>query len=182
MYNIIDDMYEDLAHQLGNQRELCSCTYNVEFDNFVHCADYGIMLWHHYINDTLIKRRNNEVHFHNFLKHQLFARLQEIKAYSNVNIADTRRLIAVSHECISSIQILIREKIHLNVYFRSSDIDGALPADLKFITELPAELIVHLEKMRDEKGYSEVTNKLMKEIRSKEISLTLMFGSLHRTA
>jgi hypothetical protein len=91
-------------------------------------------------------------------------------------------VIAVSHECISSIQILIREKIHLNVYFRSSDIDGALPADLKFITELPAELIVHLEKMRDEKGYSEVTDKLMKEIRSKEISLTLMFGSLHRTA
>jgi hypothetical protein len=41
---------------------------------------------------------------------------------------------------------------------------------------------VHLEKMRDEKGYSEVTDKLMKEIRSKEISLTLMFGSLHRTA
>lgn len=181
MYNIIDTMYEDLDHQLGNQRELCSCTYQIEFDNFVHCADYGNILWNHYINDKLIERKRNELHFHNFLKHQLFSRLQEIKYYSKVDISDTRRLVAVSADCISTIQILVRDKIYLNVYFRSSDIDGALPADLKFITELPSDLIVHLEKLRDVKGYEEVTDNLMKEIRSKEIKVTLTFGSLHRT-
>lgn len=181
MYNIIDTMYDDLDHNLGNQRELCSCTYHIEFDNFVHCSDYGIEIWHHYINDKLIERKRNELHFHNFLKHQLFSRLQEIKYYSDVNISDTRRLVAVSPDCISTIQILVRDEINLNVYFRSSDIDGALPADLKFITELPTDLIVHLERMKGVKGYDEVTDSLMKDLRSKKIQLTLMFGSLHRT-
>ncbi len=178
MYNIINELYADL----GDSREICASAHAIEFDNFVHCADYGIMMWQHYINDKLIERRKNELHFHNFLKHQLFSRLQEIKYYSNVNISDTRRLIAVSADCISSIQILIRDKIYLNVYFRSSDIDGALPADLKFITELPSELIVHLERMKDVNGYSEVTDDLMKEIRSKKVHLAMFFGSLHRTA
>lgn len=177
MYNIINEMYEDL----GDSRELCAAAYQIDFDNFVHCSDYGIALWQKYINEKLIARRANEVYFHNFLKHQLFSRLQEIKAYSNVNIADTRRLVAVSADCISTIQILVRDKLYLNVYFRSSDIDGALPVDLKFITDLPTELIVHLERMRDNPSYSEVTDALMKEIRSKEVRLTLTFGSLHRT-
>jgi hypothetical protein len=180
MYNIIEEMYENLDHSLDS-RELCAVTYKATFDNFVHCSDYGIILWSKYINDKLIERRGNELHFHNFLKHQLFSKLQEIKYYSNVNIADTRRLVAVSPDCISTIQILVRDKIYLNVYFRSSDIDGALPADLRFITELPTELIVHLERMREAKGYSEITDELMKDLRSKPIELTLMFGSLHRT-
>lgn len=181
MYNIIDEMYEDLDHQLGNNKEICAVTYGMRFDNFVHCSDYGNELWHHFINDKLIERRKNELHFHNFLKHQLFSRLQEIKYYSDVNILDTRRLVAVSSDCISTIQILVRDKVHLNVYFRSSDIDGALPADLKFITELPSELIVHLERMKGVNGYSEINDDLMRELRTKEIHLTLMFGSLHRT-
>jgi hypothetical protein len=178
MHDLINQMYADL----GDSRELCACTYQMDFDNFVHCADYGIALWQHYINDKLIERQRNELHFHNFLKHQLFSHLQEMKYYSKVDISDTRRLVAVSPDCISTIQILIRDKIHLNVYLRSSDIDGALPADLKFITELPSELIVHLERMKNVKGYSEVTNKLMREIRSKKVQLSLFFGSLHRTA
>lgn len=177
MYNLIQEMYEDL----GDSREICSVVYQMDFDNFIHFNDYGIAIWNEYSNPTLIKRKANELHFHNFLKHQMLHRLQEIKAYSEVNIEDTRRLVSVSADCISTIQILIRDKIYVNAYFRSSDIDGALPADFEFITSLPIELIVHLEKMKDVKGYNEITDELMKEIRSKQIRVSLMFGSLHRT-
>ena len=177
MYNIINEMYEDL----GDNREICSVVYQMDFDNFSHFNDYGIAVLNQYNNPTLIKRKANELHCHNFLKHQMFSRLQEIKYYSEVNIADTRRLVTVSADCISTIQILIRDKIYVNAYFRSSDIDGALPADFEFITTLPIELIVHLEKMRKVKGYGEITDELMKEIRSKKIQVSLMFGSLHRT-
>lgn len=177
MHDLIKQMYTDL----GDNKELCACTYQMEFDNFVHLSDYGVAIWNEYLNDKLIQRKKNELHFHNFLKHQLFTRLQEIKYYSKVDISDTRRLVAVSADCISTIQILVRDKIYLNVYFRSSDIDGALPADFEFISNLPTDLIVHLEKLRDVKGYEEVTDSLMKEIRSKEIKVTLTFGSLHRT-
>lgn len=177
MYNLIQEMYDDL----GTSKEICSVVYQMDFDNFVHCSDYGVAVWNEYKNERLIERKKNELHFHNFLKHQLFSRLQEIKYYSNVNIADTRRLVAVSADCISTIQILVRDKIHLDVYFRSSDIDGALPADFEFITSLPSDLIVHLEKMRNVKGYEEITDDLMRDIRSKEIRVTTVFGSLHRT-
>lgn len=177
MYNLIQEMYDDL----GDSKEICSVVYQMDYDNFVHLSDYGVAVWNEYKNDRLIERRKNEFHFHNFLKHQMFARLQEMKAYSNVNIADTRRLVSVSPDCISTIQILVRDRIYVNAYFRSSDIDGALPADFEFITNLPSDLIVHLEKLRGTKGYEEITDELMREIRSKQIRVSLMFGSLHRT-
>ena len=108
-------------------------------------------------------------------------RLQEIKFYSKVNIKNTRRLLAVSSDCISTIQILIRDSIHLNVYFRSSDYDGALPVDLSFISTLPWELIQHLRKFQGSIGYEEVCDSLIQELENKPIELNLMFGSLHRT-
>ncbi len=132
-------------------------------------------------NKVLQKRRENELHFYNFLEHQLFSRLQEIKYYSKVDVQDTRRLVAVSSDCISMIQILIRDVIHLNVHFRSSDFDGALPCDLEFISRLPRVFIEHLQKMKQNPGYEEVNDKLIENLLDKPIQLNLMFGSLHRT-
>lgn len=177
MYNVINEMYEDL----GSDRELCACTYQIDFDNFVGAINYGDDIFDMFRNEKLIERKRNELHFHNFLKHQMFSHLQEIKYYSRVNIADTRRLVAVSSDCISTIQMLVRDKVYLNVYFRSSDIDGALPADLQFLTTLPSQLIEHLQRLRDVKGYEDVTDELLSKIRTSKVRLTLMFGSLHRT-
>lgn len=177
MRNIINEMYDDLT----GTNEVCAKTYQMTFQNFIDISDYGTYIWRKYKNERLVERKANEHHFHNFLKHQLFSRLQEIKYYSKVDLNDTRRLVAVSADCISTIQILVRDKIYLNVYFRSSDIDGALPADLEFLSTLPSDLIVHMQKLQDAKGYEDATEELMRDLRTKQICLTLMFGSLHRT-
>lgn len=132
-------------------------------------------------NYTLIKRRSQEDDFHTFLETQMFSHLIEMKAYSKVNIADTRRFVSVSQDCISTIQMLIRDKIYLNCYFRSSDFDGCLPVDLVFLSSLPRKLILHLNKFKNNEGYQEVNMKFLKELSNKEICFNIMFGSLHRT-
>lgn len=165
----------------GKRREMTSVNYSMSFRNSFECKLAGIELFNHTNDDVLNARLDNEVHFHAFLQNQLFSRLQEIKAYSDVNINNTRRLIAVSSDCISTIHVLVRDEIQVNVYFRSSDFDGALPVDLKFIAEIPVMLIEHMIKFKGTKGYSEVTDELIEEYKNKPILLNCMFGSLHRT-
>jgi len=161
--------------------ELVSVNYTETFSNPDIMQEDGYALFAYARNDALTKRRNSEMHFYNYLEHQLFSHLQEIKFYSTVNINDTRRLVSSSSDCISAIQILVRDEIHLNVYFRSSDFDGALPADIEWLTSLPAGLIAHLFTMINEKSYGEVTIDLLEELAIKNVKLNLMFGSLHRT-
>lgn len=175
------NLHTKINKDFGTLKELVSVNYSCTFDNYMDCALSGCELFRYTANQKLTERKHNELHFHNFLKHQMFSRLQEIKYYSNVNIGDTRRLISTSSDCISTIQILIRDDIHVNVYFRSSDFDHALPADLEFITSLPNELIVHLERFIGTKGYEEIDMQYTKQLREKNIKLNLMFGSLHRT-
>lgn len=162
-------------------REIVSKVYTCNLGNSNDALKQGNSLFERTKNDVLKKRKDNELHYHNFLKHQLFSRLQEIKYYSHVKIDDTRRLVATSADCISSIHILVRDEIHLNVYLRSSDFDGALPADVEFICSLPQELINHLVRFKDVPGYEEVTDELINKLNIKPIKLSLMFGSLHRT-
>jgi len=173
--------YKRMLASFGTRRELTAYSMSERFDNAHSCWLSGIMLFSEVKNDVIINRLDNEVHFHSSLLHQLFSRLQEIKAYSNVDINNTRRLIAISHECISTIHVLVREEIQVFVYFRSSDIDGALPCDLKFISEIPSRLIEHMIKFKNTKGYEEVTQELIQKYKEKPILLNIMFGSLHRT-
>lgn len=177
MFNLHNEILDDF----DTSRELVSVNYRVDFDNYFDALTKSSTYYESVKNQTLITRKKNELHFHNFLEHQLFSRLQEIKYYSEVNIADTRRLVSVSSDCISTIQILVRDKIHVNVYFRSSDFDGALPADLEFICNLPYKLIRHLSIMSEAKGYEDINNLLMEKIINSKVQINLMFGSLHRT-
>lgn len=173
--------YYSIREAFGTSKELTSCTFPVKFRDADDCYYSGINLFDKLKNDVLIKRLDNEVHFHSFMLNQLFSRLQEIKAYSNVDINNTRRLIAVSSDCISTIHILVRDEIQVNVYFRSSDFDGALPCDLKFISEIPSRLIEHMIKFKNTKGYEEVTQELIQEYKEKPVLINIIFGSLHRT-
>lgn len=171
-----------LERVLGDEREVCGITHTATFTNFFDLLESGRTAFLHKRNDVLMDRKENELHFHNFLEHQLFSRLQEIKYYSKVNIGDTRRLVAVSSDCISMVQILVRSNtIHLMVHFRSSDFDGALPVDLEWVSSLPYKLIRHLSKMQNCKGYEEVTKSVLFDINHSEVKLSLSFGSLHRT-
>lgn len=165
----------------GTRREMTSYICPLKFKNAEECWLSGAMLFNKINTPTIRARLDNEVHFHSFLINQLFSKLQEIKAYSTVNINNTRRLIAVSQDCISTIHVLVRDEIQVNVYFRSSDYDGALPVDLKFISEIPIKLIEHMIKFKGTKGYDEVQQELIEEYKEKIILMNLMFGSLHRT-
>jgi len=177
----LKDLYYKMMRDFGNQRELVSVNYSCAFDDYKDAIVQSNNLFNDVKNDVLITRKANELHFHNFLKHQLFSRLQEIKYYSEVNIFDTRRLVSVSSDCITSIQILVRDEIHINVYFRSSDFDGALPADLLLLANLPTDLIEHSQTFIGVPGYEEINPESINTLKEKPIHLNLMFGSLHRT-
>lgn len=175
------DLYNNIKKDFNGSRELVSVVYSYTFENYINAINQSNKLFEEVKNDILIKRKLNEVHFHNFLKHQIFSRLQEIKYYSEVNIFDTRRLVSTSADCISLIQILVRNEIHINVYFRSSDFDGALPADLLLLTHLPIDLIEHCQTFIGVPGYEEINPESINTLKEKPIHLNLMFGSLHRT-
>lgn len=175
------NIYKQILETFNTKREITSCSFTALFKNTDDCLLNGVILFNKVSTPIIRARLNNEVHFHSFLINQLFSKLQEIKAYSSVNINNTRRLIAVSHDCISTIHVLIRDEIQVNVYFRSSDYDGALPVDLKFISEIPLKLIEHMIKFKNTKGYEEVTDELIDEYKEKKVLINLIFGSLHRT-
>ena len=178
---MLNAVLEDLEDMMDGDNEICSVSITEYFNDYQHLIDCGYEVYESRKNPRLIQRKANELHYHNFLEHQLFSHLQEMKYYSDVNIFDTRRLVAVSPDCISMIQILVRDKIHLMVHFRSSDFDGALPADLEFISKLPGELIDHLEFFRGKPGYEEIDIEAIENLTQMPVELHLSFGSLHRT-
>ena len=166
-----------MEKDFGDLPELCAVTYECSFDNSDNLEGCGKHLFEATNNDVLQSRKNDEHHFYNYLEHQMFAKLQEMKSYSEVNVFNTRRLVSVSSDCISMIQILLREEIHLILHFRSSDFDGALPVDLEWVSTLPNKLIKHLSLL----NYSEINPKALEKLTKTGIKLTLTFGSLHRT-
>lgn len=176
------DLYNKILKDFESNKtsELVSVSYTSEFTDYLELENSASSLFNKVENEILSRRKKNEIHLHESLKHQMLTRLLEMKFYSVVNIFDTRRLIAVSSDCVSSIHILIRDYVHLNVYFRSSDFDGALPVDLEAISKLPKALIDHLEYFSDLPEYSEIKDNLDK-IQNLKIKLNLSFGSLHRS-
>lgn len=174
-------LYYRILSDFNGSKELISVNYVDTYQNYLDISESSNMMIEVLHDNVINNRINNEYHFHTFLENQLFAKLQEIKSYSTVDICSTRRLISTSSDCISAIQILIRDNIYINVYFRSSDFDGALPADLAFISSLPYKLIHHLLKFQGTNGYDEVTDECINSIKKKSVVLSLMFGSLHRT-
>lgn len=176
-------LYDEIKNsfEIKNTRELVSVHFSKTFLNSDELETEGRGLYQSLKNFDLIKREYEELNFYNFLKHQLLYHLQEIKYYSDVDIRNTRRLVSVSSDCISIIQILLRDKIHININFRSSDFDGALPVDLKFLSALPNVLISHLNGFIGNSTYKEVNFDLIYELQLIPVQMNLFFGSLHRT-
>lgn len=178
---ILNNLLRKIENDFSEKRELIFVHYEYNFINLFSTISENKKYEDRIIDKKLLERKKIELHFHNMLMHQLFSCLQEIKYYSDVNIFDTRRLVAVSSDCISLIQLLIRDKIYVNVYFRSSDFDGALPIDLIFINSLPYELYNHLKRSKHLPSYQEINENVLKCLAEKEVKIGLTFGSLHRT-
>lgn len=177
----VKNLFEEILNDFGPIQELLSVNYGVEFSNHKEFTNLVKNYYEDNKTPVLERRLSNEDHFHDFLRHQMFTELQEMKYYGSVNITDTRRAVAVSRNCISTVHLLVRDSIHLNVYFRSSDFDGALPVDMLFISSLPSDLIDHLSKNVHSKGYDEVNDAVLTKLSTSSIKLNLYFGSLHRS-
>ena len=173
------NLYKEIQGSFGKNTELCGVTFSKEYLDHYHLMKSGEDLYKHVENGVLQTRKQFELHYYNYLEHQLFSRLQEIKSYSTVNIFNTRRLVSVTPDCISLIQLLVRDEIHLLVHFRSSHFTDALPCDLEFLSSLPHKLIRHLITLQGTYGYDEINEETIKKLSSKKVKLTLTFGSLH---
>lgn len=179
--NTVKNLFEKILDDFGSNRELVSVNYSAEFVNHKEFTNLVKNYYEDHKTGVLERRLQQEDHFHDFLRQQMFAELQEMKYYSGVNIADTRRLVTVSRNCITTVHVLVRDRLYLNIYFRSSDFDGALPVDMLFISSLPSDLIDHLSKNVCTKGYDEVNDALLTKLSTASIKLNLYFGSLHRS-
>lgn len=174
------NLYRKIQYSFNDNKELLSENFSCEFKNSLYAGYNGNHLLNKVKNDVILNNIKKEKHYYNSIENTLISKLQEIKFYSSVNINDSRRIIVSSTNCISTIQLLFREDIHLNVYFRSSNFDTLLPLDLQFLCSLPKKIINHLEEMIGEEGYEEVNNELINNLGSKKVKLNLFFGSLHR--
>jgi hypothetical protein len=181
MFISFEEFYDHLQNELVDSQEVLSKSYNITLKNYYHSLVSGNNTFVENANKKLVERKESEYHFYNFLEHQLFINLQEMKYYSDVNLNDTRRLISVSNNCISLIHIIVREEIHVNIYFRSSDLDGALPIDLEFVSSLPFKLIQHCKTMKNHSDYVEVDDSFINKLKKHSVKYNITFGSLHRT-
>lgn len=174
------NLYKKIQYSFSDNEELLSQNFSCEFKNSLYAEYSGNYLFNEVKNDNIVENIKKEKHYYDSIENTLISRLQEIKFYSPVNINDSRRIMVSSTNCISTIQLLFREEIHLNVYFRSSNFDTLLPLDLRFLCSLPKKVIDHLEEMIGEEGYEEVSNELINSLNSNKVKFNLMFGSLHR--
>lgn len=174
------DIYSEIEKQFKT-REMCGYVHTSRHKNVFEFKTYFYDLFHKHKNDVMIQRDETETYFYDMLENQLFHNLVEMKFYSDVNVLNSRRLTSQSKDCISDIHILIRDDIIFNVYFRSSDFDGALLCDLKFLSTLPAKFIDHLEANKNDKNYKEIDSSIIKELKNKNVVFNTFFGSLHKT-
>jgi len=119
-------------------------------------------------------RRNMEYLHYNKLRYALSHAFAENWFYKKEWIADTRRVIALSSDCISAISVYVRNHhLYLVVYFRSSHLTRLLPVDLSFLVSLPhqfmSDLIGTVETF-------EIPNEVPSII---DTTYHLSFGNLH---
>lgn len=98
--------------------------------------------------------------------------------YKKTQLCDSRQYVALSTDCISSIQVMVRKSdLHINVFFRSSHYQKLLPADLLFLLSVPSDFLkaaTHINQTFD-CGWHEDIDKVS------VVNMNLMFGSLHRS-
>ena len=109
------------------------------------------------------QKNKEEYHHYGFLTHALLHKINSVKYFNGEDI-DSRKLIIFSDDCISAIQLIVREEeVGLYVHMRSSDAVNLLPLDVMALTNLLDNVMI--------------THRLSGEDRRVMIHIT--FGSLH---
>jgi len=110
-----------------------------------------------------INKMNQERHHYSFLKYGLLQKIEYNKFYFNEEPIGSRKIIVHSEDCISTVQLLPRDKeMAVIISIRSSDVEKLLIADIAGVIEIIKEL-----------KYSIYKNKRIK------VNISVMIGSAH---
>lgn len=181
--NELQKTYESVKSRFtfNNIKELCQYSLYFDFENPDKCKEAGETFFKNISTDIQKERKIIEQNYYTYLFSGLKHRIVELDFMTDLNIFDSRRLIFTNPDCISSIQILFRDKIYLLVNFRSSHFQKALPGDIEFICSLPQRITDFLENeflKISEKQNKKIINSII-ELKHKEVNVLLTFGSLH---
>lgn len=181
--NQLQKTYENVKQIFldSDTKELCQYSLYFDFENSEKCKESGEHFFNNVSSNIQKERKSIEQNYYTYLFSGLKHRIVELDYMTDLNIFDSRRLIFTNPDCISSIQILFRDKIYLSVNFRSSHFQKALPSDIEFICSLPLKLIDFLENEFlniSEKQNKKIINSI-EELKNKEVQILLTFGSLH---
>ncbi len=172
----LDYMYHDLTNRVKNEE--IGITADCEFKNSITARQEGQLFFQQNASDIAKRREKIEDSYYQFIKYGLIHIMNEQKDQSN-ELIFTRRWIFTNLDCISYVQFIIREYgLFVIVQMRSSDLNGALPGDLKFFSSLPDTLLNYLEACKDDDNFSEV-GAILQDLRLLPVTLKIQFGSLH---
>lgn len=121
-------------------------------------------------------RENMERLHYNKLRYSLSHSFAENWFYKKEWIGETRRVIALSSDCISSISLYLRpdpDRIMMSVYFRSSHLTRLFPVDFSFLINLPQMF------MEDLAGTIQTFNIPHELPYVEKIIIDMSFGNLH---
>lgn len=111
-----------------------------------------------------VGKNMEEYHHYKFLTHALLHKINAVKYFHKEGL-ESRKLIIFSDDCISSIQLIVREEeVGLQVHMRSSDAINLLAPDLIALTQL-LERVISQHRIEIYPG--------------KRVMIHITFGSLH---
>lgn len=86
---------------------------------------------HNKSDKSFMERYEQEESHYKMLWSILEHKENETKYYFNEGVYDSRKIVAHSSDCISTVQVMIRDdRLYLNVLMRSSDVKSLLPVDI----------------------------------------------------
>ena len=120
-------------------------------------------LYQNRMHKNWAEKNREERHHYKFLSHGLLHKINAVRYFHSEGL-ESRKLIIFSDDCISSIQLIVREEeVGLQVHMRSSDVINLLAPDLIALTEILHEvMLTHNISAGD-----------------KRIMIHITFGSLH---
>lgn len=180
--SLLNNSYNELLETLGESNEVIGSVLECEFITPIHATLDSTKFIEDLDSEVVNNRKVLELDYYNKIFYDMVHDLAEMKFYSEVNLNTTRRLIATNNDCLSLVNVQIRDAIHVQAYFRSSDIITALPCDLEFLACLPGRLKSHFEEKQGVIGYEEITEEFLSEYCNKPVKLKIMFGSLHKNS
>ena len=174
------DLYEEIGRDLKNKSEIISVNYKRLFDDASNMM-LDAQQFFDYVADSQMKiREDQEQDYYEYLLNGLFCNLSENKGFAKINIFDSRKMIMHNHICISFIQIIVRDKIYVDVHMRSSAYDNALPGDMKFFGSIAQRFIQFCKKNKGHKDWPEITQESINKLSKLQVQLNVQFGSLHK--